>query len=464
MERNAELLGRKFQTHIPFLLVSLVFLILATLGSAFEWPALRAISHILAVATIATQVLRFFKFGSYEFLFFSFALLYNYQFSIDSFVVTLPLWKDYGNTTTSFPDNCIGIFLLFLYQMYLTYLVLLPRHTNPPIKIDRTSFQAAVAATGVLSFFFIIMFFRNTSVMDYLSLNKIEKSSNSLPFLEYKISSCLTFYLLITNKHHRTIVTFFGWVSILFALGFDLFSGQRELMVLFLIIALLNLNREEIRIPLFKSLSAGVAIFAFLAYIKHVYPYLSYFFLGKDTKWSVDLTRYFSDIFLQGEFSANFVLFYKYGELIKSGEIFVKDLSSYIYSFLPFMGRFTSDHFGSIGSQVKAYLDVWSGLASGPYLYPYSTGGYLAVACVYAVLFALSEVIRTGFYRSTNFFWRAFFFIFSPTIIFFHFRNELAFLFKTSYLTMANMVLIFLVIWIIRQVLRTTKTIVRNIV
>jgi hypothetical protein len=464
MESNPDLFGQRMREHIPYLLVSLIFLILATLGSVFDWPILRAAAHLLAVATVAVQVLRFFKFGSYEFLFFSFALLYNYQFSVDAFVVTLPLWTRYGNTATPFPDNSIGIFLLFLYQTYLTYLVLLPRRTNPPLKIDRSSYQSAIVATSLLSFLLIVMFFRNTSLMDYLSLNKIEKSAKSLPFIEYKISSCLTFFLLMTNKKHKTVVTLLGWSSVLFALGFDLISGQRELMVLFLIIGLLNLNREEIKIPLVKSLSAGVFVFAFLAYIKHVYPYLSYFFLGKETKWTVNLSRYFSDIFLQGEFSANFVLFYKYNELVNAGEILVKDLSSYVNSFLPFMGRFGSDHFGSVGSQVKAYLDIWSGLASGPYLYPYSVGGFLGVGAAYAVLFALSEVIRTGFYRSKNFFWRAFFFIFAPTIIFFHFRNELAFLFKTSYLALANIALIFLLIWFVRQGLRTTKTIVRTIV
>jgi hypothetical protein len=211
---------------------------------------------------------------------------------------------------------------------------------------------------------------------------------------------------------------------------------------LFLIFAV-SLNRATARVSTWLCIVFGLSAFAFLVYIKYVYPFISYYLLGRDTDWAISWEKYFGALLLQGEFSANFVLFYKYIDLLKEHAIEAGDLQSYFFSFFPLQSQLTQTAFGSVGAQVRQYLNVWSGLASGPYLYPYSVGGFVGLTAIYVVIFTFNEMMRSLFYRWRGPFGHLCLAVFLPSLAFFHFRNEAFFIFKRAYIVLGNIGLVF---------------------
>jgi len=383
-------------------------------------------------------------------------LLYFYQSALDYYFIMSYTSNPYFivfDDIISLEARAIHIFIIILFILFFIFLPKCSAHKCKELIFSKEKthlYKRMMYIALILCIFIIIInFVLIGGINDFLTANKMQRHEATLPLLKYE--AFFYIYFVIAFCKGSTRDRYLMYVVTALIIAFSIISGDRRLVMnVLLLLWLLNGILRQVTVKwTILAMTFGLVLFALLSYIKFIYPAFAMFLSGQDPIWWYSgLEQKYLDAFLfNGEFHAHMEVLYK--ALAEPYRILdVTQLSPILNTFvacLPLSRSIVGVEYSTVGQIFQESYNVWSGMASAPFISAYLEFSFLGLIVIYGIYFLIFKFIRRIFYSTQNFIVWMFAIIFLIDLSFSIHRNELPGLLSGGYVAIISVLFVYII-------------------
>lgn len=363
---------------------------------------------------------------------------YFYQIPFLSEIANNLKFKEYSIQINF--DTEVKIFTTYSFILFMYFFLIreISSFNLPKINVEGKEYLYFISA--FLTFLFVIIaLVRAGGIDNYISLNKFEATEAQGSYLNYKIFAIIMVTIGFHSK--KRIINYLNFIFIVFLSMFEILTAKRYILAAFFILYIL-IRKKKLNV---KDIFLFSMFYIMMVFFKLTYYNIKALFLssGKihDIIWFTT-EEFIDSLLFNGEFIAHGVLFAN----IVQNQIYNEGIYWFfemLLASIPFASWILPSSYLTAGELLRQKLNIWSGLASAPYIVPYMSLNILGIFITYLILYRyIFKIIKK---MSKNFYINLLIYSNIVNLVYYYIREELIFIIKWFYVSLLAILIIYFV-------------------